>query len=60
MEVDTLTEEVEHFSLENKELRKKILSVQKNGTEKEYQSVKVMNSMYTIKNRYSKNEELFN
>lgn len=40
---------------ENRELRKKILALQKVGAEKEYQSVKVMNSMYTIKNKYNKN-----
>lgn len=34
--------------------------MQKLSTEKEYQSVKIMNSMYTIKTRYSKNEELCN
>jgi hypothetical protein len=33
--------------------------MKKLSVEKEYQSVKVMNSMYSIKGRYSKNEETF-
>jgi hypothetical protein len=37
-----------------------VLSLQKVSTEKEFQSVKVMNSMYSIKTRYSRNEELCN
>lgn len=50
---------IAEFSQENSELRRKILSMKKLSVEKEYQSVKVMNSMYSIKGRYSKNEETF-
>jgi hypothetical protein len=47
------------FSQENGQLRRKILSLRKISVEREYESAKVMNSMYTVKTRHSKNEEVF-
>ena len=46
------------FSSENTTLKKKIQSLKKLGYEKEYESGKVMNSMYTIKTKMNKNEEI--
>lgn len=47
------------FSQENGQLRRKILSLRKISVEREYESAKVMNSMYTVKTRHSRNEEVF-
>lgn len=43
------------YASENNLLRKKILSLRKESNEKEFQSAKVMNSMYSIRTKVTKN-----
>lgn len=49
---------VNEYSSENTGLKKKILSLRKLGTEREHESGKIMNSMYSIKTKVTKNEEM--